>query len=93
MPTYEELLKTPYILTITNKKYTLQNKNETNINNPFQSFIVDNSKLVIELSLYIGKNKIIKNILYFIYICGITKKNFTLNNYNDFKDNKIIYFG
>ena len=52
--------------------------------------IVDNSKLKIELSVYAGESCFVKYILFFIYLSGITKKNYTMNEYNDFK-NKLCW--
>ena len=69
--------------------YILQNiKNSL----PFDTInIIDNSKLKIELSIYIGERYFIKKLLLFIYYFGITPKNYTILNYNNFKDN-IIHF-
>jgi hypothetical protein len=81
MPSYKDIGY--YNLYITNKKYTLQDINKAI---PFDKVnIVDNSKLKIELSIYAGENCIVKYLLYFIYLSGITKKNYTMIETNDFK--------
>lgn len=87
MPSYKDIGN--YNFYITNKKYVLQNKNN---NIPFDKInMVDNSKLSLELSIYVGESYFIKNTLYYIYLLGITKKNYTKENYNNFKDT-IIQF-
>jgi len=87
MPSYKEIGY--YNLYITNKKYILQDINKAI---PFnKADIVDNSKLKIELSIYAGENCIVKYLLFFIYLSGITKKNYTMVENNEFK-NKICYF-
>jgi hypothetical protein len=86
MPSYKEIGY--YNLYITNKKYILQDINKSI---PFDKVnIVDNSKLKIELSVYAGESCIVKYALLFIYLFGITKKNYTMNEYNDFK-NKLCW--
>ena len=87
MPNYKNIGN--YNLFITNKKYILQNINNSL---PFDSInIIDNSKLKIELSIYIGENKYIQKSLLYIYYCGITQKNYTSLDYNNFKDNTIHF--
>ena len=89
MPNYKNI--GIYNFYITNKKYILDKKNSNS--NPFEkSNMIDNSKLKIELSIYVGDNYYIKYILFIIYILGITKKNYTINNYDDFIDT-LCYFG
>ena len=87
MPNYKNI--GIYNLFITNKMYILQNiKNSL----PFDTInIIDNSKLKIELSIYIGERYFIKKLLLFIYYFGITSKNYTILNYNNFKDNTIHF--
>ena len=86
MPSYKEIGY--YNFYITNKKYILQDINKSI---PFDKVnIVDNSKLKIELSVYAGESCFVKYLLRFIYLSGITKKNYTMNEYNDFK-NKLCW--
>jgi hypothetical protein len=86
MPSYKEIGY--YNLYITNKKYILQDINKAI---PFnKADIVDNSKLKVELSIYAGENCIVKYTLLFIYLLGITKKNYTMIEYHDFK-NKLCW--
>jgi len=84
MPNYKNIGK--YNFYITNKKYILQNKDKL-----INYEMVDESKLKIELSIYVGEYSFIKYLLFFIYLSGITKKNYTINDYNMFKDN-VCYF-
>ena len=87
MPNYKNIGN--YNIYITNKKYILQNKNNSI---PFDKInMVDNSKLKLELSIYVGESYFIKNILYYIYLLGITKKNYTKEDYNRFKDTMFHY--
>ena len=87
MPNYKDIGN--YNLYITNKKYLLQNINKSK---PFDTInMVDDSKLKIELSIYVGECYIVKYFLFFIYLFGITKKNYTIKDYNDYKDT-ICYF-
>jgi hypothetical protein len=87
MPNYKSIGN--YNFYITNKKYILQNINKSK---PFDAInMVDDSKLKLELSIYVGENCIVKYCLFFIYLCGITKRNYTINDYNDYKDT-ICYF-
>ena len=53
--------------------------------------MIDDSKLKIELSIYVGENSFIKYALFLIYVFGITKKNYTINDYTTFKDTIIRY--
>jgi hypothetical protein len=81
MPNYNDI-EYIYNFCIVNKKYVLQNKNNSK---PFDKInMIDDSKLKIELSIYVGKYNFIKYLLYVIYLFGITKKNYTINDYNDF---------
>jgi hypothetical protein len=84
MPNYNNLTGV-YNLSITNKKYMLQNKTVLS-KEEIKTYMIDNSKLKIELSIYVGNNYYIKYMLFWIYFFGITKKNYTMNNYDDFKD-------
>lgn len=87
MPNYKEL--NIYSIYITNKKYILQDKNSSE---PFKKInMIDNSKLNIEISLYVGNNKFIKILLYYIYLLGITKKNYTKEDFNNFKESPIQF--
>jgi hypothetical protein len=87
MPNYKNIGN--YNLFITNKMYILQNINNSL---PFDTInIIDNSKLKIELSIYIEDNWFIKKLLLCIYYCGITQKNYTSLHYNNFKDNTIYF--
>jgi len=87
MPNYNNIKN--YKFYIVDKKYILQNKNNSI---PFDKInMVDDSKLKIELSIYVGKSCFIKNMLYYIYLSGITKKNYTKEDYNKFKDTIIHY--
>lgn len=83
MPNYNNIGN--YNFYITNKKYVFQNK-DTSIPLFEKNNIIDNSKLMIELSIYVGESYFIKNILYYIYLLGITKKNYVKEDYNIFKD-------
>jgi hypothetical protein len=88
MPNYNNI-KPLYNFYISNKKYILQN---INTSNPFDEInMIDNSKLKIELTIYVGENKFIKKILFVIYLLGITKKNYTIEDYNNFKNNTIYF--
>jgi hypothetical protein len=82
MPSYNKL--GIYNLYITNKKYILQDVDDIVDKN--KRHILDNSKLRIELNMYVGRNRYIKYILFVIYLLGITKKNYTTLDYNSFKD-------
>ncbi len=87
MPNYKSIGK--YNFYITNKKYSLQNINKSK---PFDKInMEDDSKLKIELSIYLGKYCLIKYFLFVIYFFGITKKNYTIKDYNEYKDT-ICYF-
>ena len=85
MPNYKSI-EFYYNFYITNKKYILQNKNKL-----INYDMADESKLKIELSIYVGESRFIKKLLFIIYFFGITKKNYTTNDYNTFKDT-ICYF-
>lgn len=87
MPNYKSIGN--YNFYITNKKYILQNINKKNQFDKIN--MVDDSKLKIELSIYVGKYSMIKYMLFVIYLFGITKKNYTIKEYNNFKDT-ICYF-
>ena len=87
MPNYKDIGQ--YNLYITNKKYLLQNIN--NLKQFDTINMIDDSKLKIELSVYVGKHSFVKYFLLIIYLFGITKKNYTIIDYNNFKDT-IIYF-
>ena len=87
MPNYKNI--GIYSFYITNKKYAL---NSRNISKPLESSnMVDDSKLNIELTMYVGDYNLIKYTLFVIYILGITKKNYTLNDFNTFKCNEIFF--
>jgi hypothetical protein len=85
MPNYKSI-GIYYNLYITNKKYILQNKNKL-----INYDMADESKLKIELSIYVGEYYVVKYFLFFIYLSGITKKNYTIKDYNNYKDT-ICYF-
>lgn len=88
MPSYKDIDNYDNF-TITNKKYILQSVNKSL---PFETInMEDNSKLKIELSIYVGGKSAIKYFLFFIYLLGITKKNYTIKDYNDFKDTTIRF--
>ena len=84
MPNYKNIGK--YNFYITNKKYILQNKDKL-----INYEMVDENKLKIELSIYVGEYSFIKYALFLIYVFGITKKNYTIKDYNTFKDTIIRY--
>jgi len=84
MPNYKNIGKNNFY--ITNKKYILQNKDKL-----INYEMVDESKLKIELSIYVGEYSFIKYALFLIYVFGITKKNYTIKDYNTFKDTIIRY--
>jgi len=84
MPNYKNIGK--YNFYITNKKYILQNKDKL-----INYEMVDENKLKIELSIYVGEYSFIKYVLFLIYVFGITKKNYTIKDYNTFKDTIIRY--
>jgi hypothetical protein len=84
MPNYKNIGK--YNFYITNKKYILQNKDKL-----INYEMVDENKLKIELSIYAGEYSFIKYALFLIYVFGITKKNYTIKDYNTFKDTIIRY--
>jgi hypothetical protein len=82
MPNYKSIGN--YNFYITNKKYILQNINKSK---PFDIInMIDDSKLKIDLSIYVGEHCAVKYILFLIYLCGITKKNYTIKDYNEYKD-------
>jgi hypothetical protein len=87
MPNYKNIGKCNFY--ITNKKYILQNINKSKTYDTIN--MIDDSKLKIELSIYVGENSFIKYALFLIYVFGITKKNYTINDYTTFKDT-ICYF-
>ena len=87
MPNYKSIGNYNYY--ITNKKYILQNINKSKSFDKIN--MIDDSKLKIELSIYVGECYIVKYFLFFIYLSGITKKNYTIKDYNDYKDT-ICYF-
>jgi hypothetical protein len=87
MPTYTEI--GIYNFYITNKKYILQNINKSKTYDKIN--MIDDSKLKIELSIYVGESCFIKYALFLIYVFGITKKNYTIKDYNNFKDTIIHY--
>jgi hypothetical protein len=100
LPKYDELKF--YNWTIANKKYNLKdgikkNKEEKSINETslilnmddhlnIGSTIGDVSNLKLELNFYIGCNKTIELLLNYIYLFGITKKNYTRINRDKLKD-------
>ena len=87
MPNYKDIGK--YNFYITNKKYILQNINKSK---PFDKInMIDDSKLKIELSIYVGQYYVVKYFLFFIYLSGITKKNYTIKDYNDYKDTNCYF--
>ena len=65
MPNYKNIGK--YNFYITNKKYILQNKDKL-----INYEMVDENKLKIELSIYVGEYSFIKYALFLIYVFGIT---------------------
>lgn len=84
MPNYKNIGK--YNFYITNKKYILQNKDKL-----INYEMIDENKLKIELSIYVGEYSFIKYALFLIYVFGITKKNYTIKDYNTFNDTIIRY--
>jgi hypothetical protein len=74
-PTYQNIGN--YNWFIPSKKYKLDN----GVMN------VDESRLMIEISLYLGENHTINNTLNIIYLLGITKKNYTNVDIRNFKSN------
>jgi hypothetical protein len=87
MPTYNELNN--YIFFITNKKYILLDNQV--IESLTKMYMIDNSRLVLEVNVYVGNNYIIKYFIYYIYLLGITKRNYTMKDYEMFKYNKIRF--
>jgi hypothetical protein len=88
MPNYKQISNFQNFY-IYNKKYILQNKNNSI---PFDKIImIDDSKIKLELNIYVGDYTVIKYILLVIYLTGITKKNYTMNGYNTFNDTKIHF--
>ena len=64
---------------VTNKKYNTDNKftRETNANSNEN---LKKYSVSFEISVYVGEHNLIKNMLFYIYLMGITKKNFTLDD-------------
>lgn len=87
MPNYKDI--GIYNLYITNKKYILQNINKLNTVDTIN--MADDSKLKIELSIYVGEFFLVKYALFAIYLLGITKKNYTMNDYSEYKTTIIHY--
>lgn len=90
LPNYDKLGF--YNFTIMNKKYNLKNsegkKNNTNATmNDFllSNSIVDSSNIKLELSFYVGHDENIEKLLNYIYLFGITKKNYTQINHDELK--------
>ena len=83
MPNFKNICE--YNFYITNKKYILQSKSSSS--NPFEhGTTIDDSRIKIDISIYVGDYVCIKYFLMVIYLLGITKQNYTIMNYNDFKD-------
>ena len=87
-----------YNWTIVNKKYNLKDKIKQNINNATNlddylknEKIIDASNLKLELSFYVGNNEKIELLLNYIYLFGITKKNYTQINRDKLKDKSNIF--
>ena len=96
LPKYNELKF--YNWTIVNKKYNLkdgeeknENKNITLDDHYINKKNVDVSNLKLELSFYIGNNEKIELLLNYIYLFGITKKNYTQINRDKLKDKSHIF--
>ena len=88
MPTYNELGHYTYY--ITNKKYKLLSKQV--VESLSKMYMIDNSRLVLEVNLYIGSKHEIKYLIYWVYKLGITKRNYTLKDYTNFKDNRMMFY-
>jgi hypothetical protein len=86
MPNYKNI--GIYNFFITNKKYIIQHNSQTDYHHPegFKSYCIDDSKLKIELNIYVGENYFVKYVLLLIYLLGITPKNYTMLEYNDFQE-------
>lgn len=94
MPEYKNIGK--YNFYITNKKYKLQIKKEPNVNGNnldevLQCKILNESKLKFELSVYLGENNVIKKLLFYTYLFGITKKNFVTNHLTYFIEDEFTF--
>jgi hypothetical protein len=96
LPKHDELEF--YNWTIVNKKYNLKNGIEKNINNTVHidtyfrnEKIVDASNIKLELSFYVGNNEKIESLLNYIYLFGITKKNYTQINRDKLKEQREIF--
>jgi len=82
MPDYNNIGNYKYY--ITNKKYKIQITE--GITYESREYVSRNiSRLIVELSIYVGENHLIKYFLFFIYLIGITKKNYTIREPNVFK--------
>jgi len=89
-PTYDKLGNHKWF--IPNKKYKLDHKFANDRKNSNLGYsIIDNSKILVEFSIYNDKSQWIKNMLFIIYFMGVTKKNYTLIDISNFNNN-ILYF-
>lgn len=95
MPEYDAI-DFSYSVCITNKKvaYIIEQipPTETKHLNTSPNTIKLKSKLQLEISIYIGGNNYIKHMLYYIYILGITHKNYTQLDYKHFNKTNFICF-
>ncbi len=88
-PTYKNLGLYQYY--IINKKYKLNSK-EIGHELTNNRILLDNSNLVVELNIYVGDHLLLKQLLYLIYIVGITKKSYTLTDIDELKEKGIRFF-
>jgi hypothetical protein len=91
MPLYKDI--TYYeMLMLSNKKYRLNKdtKYDFTLNN-FNYYYINNSNLELDIHIYVGDNILVNNILYYIYLFGITRKNFSLKEHTNFIHNEIIF--
>ena len=83
---------TELLLVILNKKYNLKTDEDQGTQeridlNDFliNKQMIDSSNLKLDLSFYIGNDEKLETLLNYIYLLGITKKNYTQINLNKLK--------
>lgn len=78
---------------IFDKKYYLKSAIPVTSGFPKQNdepncLLIDKNNTSLNVNVYIGNNLMVEQILYFIYLFGLTKKNYTREHKNNFIDNE-----